>query len=97
MKADCCVLHFIDEFRVGGAQTHLVTMLREALRAWTTIEQRSRRGGDRWFRARRARLQLLIRLNRRTDAVKLLRLTRTLYPNSNMPDVDAAPDEQDHR
>jgi len=34
------ILHLIDELRVGGAQTHLVTMLREALRAYPGVSHR---------------------------------------------------------
>ncbi len=31
------ILHIIDEFKFGGAQTHLVTILREALRAFPNV------------------------------------------------------------
>ena len=35
MNRSARVIHLIDELRVGGAQTHLVTMLREARRSYT--------------------------------------------------------------
>ena len=55
--------------------------LRIALQRWETIERRSRRGGTRWMRARRARIELLRRLGDNGDAEKLIQLTRLLYPN----------------
>lgn len=41
MNPPLLILHVIDEFRVGGAQTHLVTMLREALRAWPGVSHQA--------------------------------------------------------
>jgi hypothetical protein len=55
--------------------------LRQALARWQEVESRSRRGGPRWRRARRARIELLTRLNERDEAEKLVRLTRLLYPD----------------
>jgi hypothetical protein len=55
--------------------------LRQALARWQQVESRSRRGGPRWRRARQARIELLTRLGERTEAEKLLRLTRLLYPD----------------
>jgi hypothetical protein len=54
--------------------------LRQALVRWTAVERRSRRGGERWLRARRARIELLNRLGEQAEAEKLVRLTRLLYP-----------------
>jgi hypothetical protein len=60
--------------------------LRQALARWQEVESRSRRGGPRWRRARKARIDLLTQLGDRNEAEKLSRLTRLLYP-----DWDAAP------
>lgn len=53
---------------------------RDALTMWRDIEQRSRGGSPRWFRARLARLELMTRLGRHDEAVKLLAITRVLHP-----------------
>jgi hypothetical protein len=55
--------------------------LQRALAAWKQVESRSRRGGDRWWRARKARIELLRRLGDAAEAEKLVRLTRLLYPD----------------
>ena len=60
--------------------------LRQALARWQEVESRSRRGGPRWRRARKARIDLLTQLGDRNEAEKLSRLTRLLYP-----DWDTAP------
>jgi hypothetical protein len=52
--------------------------LGEALQRWTAVERRSRRGGSRWSRARRARGNVLRRLGRDDEADKLERLTELL-------------------
>jgi hypothetical protein len=57
--------------------------LRNALAQWQAVEVRSRRGGDRWHRARAARIHLLSRLGESEQAEKLTRLTRLLYPDWN--------------
>ncbi|MEX2306060.1 MAG: hypothetical protein WD738_00610 [Pirellulales bacterium] len=54
---------------------------RQAHARWQNVESRSRRGGPRWRRARRARIELLSRLGDRAEAEKLVRLTRLLYPD----------------
>ncbi len=41
MRPESLVLHVIDEFKLGGAQTHLVTMLREAVRAYPHVGHRA--------------------------------------------------------
>jgi len=62
------------------AASESTTELRDALARWREVEQRSRRGGPRWRRARQARIDLLTRLGEPEEADKLLRLTRLLYP-----------------
>jgi len=57
--------------------------LREALTRWKIVESRSRSGGERWGRARRARIELLTRLGQTAEAEKLERLARRLYPDWN--------------
>lgn len=49
-----------------------------ALTAYARIESATRRGSDRWHRARRARIGLLIELGRTGEAEKLEKLTRLL-------------------
>lgn len=49
-----------------------------ALTAYARIESATRRGSDRWQRARRARIGLLIELGRTDEAQKLEKLTRLL-------------------
>ncbi len=53
--------------------------LREALQAWQTLEKRSKPGGQRWWRGRRARLALLEQLGEGEQAKKLRQLTEILY------------------
>ncbi|MGI9456348.1 MAG: tetratricopeptide repeat protein [Aeoliella sp.] len=53
---------------------------KQALVAWTRVESGSRRGGERWLRARQARIDLLTQLGRQQEAKKLRQLTRVLYP-----------------
>jgi tetratricopeptide (TPR) repeat protein len=55
--------------------------LRAALVRWQQVEQRSRPGSTRWYRARQARIELLRRLGDHEAEEKLLRLTRLLYPD----------------
>jgi len=55
------------------------TELREALQVWQQIEKRSKPGGLRWSRARRARLVLLEQLGEGGQAKKLRQLTEILY------------------
>jgi hypothetical protein len=55
--------------------------LRQSLAIWQAVEARSRRGSERWQRARHARIALLTRLGETGEAEKLLNLTRLLYPN----------------
>jgi hypothetical protein len=55
--------------------------LRQSLSRWQLVESRSRRGNDRWRRARAARIQLLTRLGETGEAEKLAQLTKLLYPN----------------
>lgn len=72
-----------ESYAVLLAQSESPAELREALTRWHEVEQRSRSGSPRWRRARRARIELLVRLGRRDEAEKLLRLTRLLYPDWN--------------
>lgn len=55
--------------------------LREALKLWQQIERRSKPGGPRWWRGRRARLRLLEQLGEGEQAKKLQQLTKILYPS----------------
>jgi hypothetical protein len=55
--------------------------LRQSLAKWRQVEKRSHRGGQRWRRARTARIELLAQLGDQAEADKLLRLTRLLYPD----------------
>ncbi len=55
------------------------TELREALRLWREVEQKSKPGGPRWTRGRRARLTLLEQLGERGQAEKLKQMTKILY------------------
>lgn len=56
--------------------------LREALKAWHTLEKRSKPGGPRWWRGRRARLELLDSLGEGGQAKKLRQLTKILHSKS---------------
>ncbi|QDU54337.1 hypothetical protein [Aeoliella mucimassa] len=49
-----------------------------ALAVWSQLERGSTRGGERWHRARQARIDLLNKLGRRQEAEKLEKLTRLL-------------------
>lgn len=49
-----------------------------ALARYALIESATRRGTDRWHRARQARIELLTKLGRRAEAEKLEKLTRIL-------------------
>jgi tetratricopeptide (TPR) repeat protein len=55
------------------------TELREALRQWHRLETKSKPGGQRWWRGRRARLELLEQLGEGGQAKKLRQLTEILY------------------
>lgn len=52
-----------------------------ALTRWQQLEGGSQRGGPRWFRARLARVRLLIALGESAEAQKLVKLTRLVYPD----------------
>lgn len=52
----------------------------QALAHWQRIESSSRRGGERWYRARLARVRLLRQLGQQDDAAKLVALTKVLQP-----------------
>ncbi len=56
--------------------------VREALRNWQILEKRSKPGGPRWWRGRRARLALLERLGEGEQAKQLQQLTKILYPEN---------------
>jgi hypothetical protein len=62
--------------------------LRQSLAQWQTVESRSRRGNDRWRRARQARIELLTRLGETAEAERLLRITRRQYPDWNAATPD---------
>jgi tetratricopeptide (TPR) repeat protein len=53
--------------------------LREALRVWQQLEKQSKPGSPRWWRGRRARLNLLKQLGEGEQAEKLKQLTEILY------------------
>ena len=53
--------------------------LQEALQLWQSIESRSKPDGQRWWRGRRARLELLEQLGEGGQAKKLRQLTEILY------------------
>jgi hypothetical protein len=63
--------------------------LRQALARWAAVEMRSRRGGERWLRARRARIEILRRIGDHAEAEKLVRLTQLLYPDWDALPADA--------
>ncbi len=65
------------------AQSSLERDLREGLDVWHQIEKRSKPGGPRWWRGRRARLALLKQLGEGEQAQKLEQLTKILYPASD--------------
>ncbi len=54
--------------------------LQLAFDRWTEVERQCQQSGPRWKRARRARIEILQRLGKQTEAEKLERLTRLLYP-----------------
>lgn len=54
---------------------------REALALWQTIEKRTGRATEEWFRARLARIELLGSLGQDDQAAKLLEITRVLHPD----------------
>ena len=58
----------------------LLSVLGKARSDWHDVEQKSRRGSDRWFRARLARAQIELRLGDAAAAAKIIRLTQALYP-----------------
>jgi hypothetical protein len=62
------------------AQSDSPEHMRLALSRWAAVEKRSRRGGERWFRAREARIEILTRLGDQQEAAKLVQLTRLLDP-----------------
>lgn len=70
-----------ESFATLLSQGNSADALRQALAQWQEVEQHSRRGGSRWRRARRARIELLTRLGDHDEAEKLTRLTRLLYPD----------------
>ncbi len=56
--------------------------LRESLDVWQQIERRSKPAGPRWWRARRARIDLLQQLGEGANAEKLRQITTLLYPGA---------------
>ncbi len=58
-----------------------------ALTRWQQLESGSQRGGPRWFRARLARVRLLVALGETAEAQKLVKLTRLVYPELGGGDV----------
>jgi len=75
--------------RDGELQEALAVLLSEsdakdgqeaALERFRQIEQKSRRGTDRWFRAREGQARMLLELGRNDEAAKLIRLTKILHP-----------------
>jgi hypothetical protein len=71
------------------AQSDSPEHLRQALARWSAVETRSRRGGERWLRARRARIDLLTRLGDQNEAAKLVQLTKLLYPDWDIAPTNA--------
>ncbi|MCI0333408.1 MAG: hypothetical protein L0228_09315 [Planctomycetes bacterium] len=70
-----------EQYAMLWAASNSPDELRQSLARWQAVESRSRRGGERWRRARRARIELLTRLGDSAEAEKLVRLTRLLYPD----------------
>lgn len=62
------------------SEGHDLSDLRESLKLWKQIEKRSKPGGPRWWRGRRARLALLKQLGEGERAERLKQLTEILYP-----------------
>ena len=56
--------------------------LRESLDVWQQIERRSKPAGPRWWRARRARIDLLEQLGKEAQAEKLRQITTVLHPRA---------------
>ena len=56
--------------------------LRESLDVWQQIERRSKPAGPRWWRARRARIELFKQLGEEAQAEKLRQITTVLYPGA---------------
>ncbi len=73
----------LEEYAELLAQSPRERELREGLDIWHQIEKRSKPGGPRWWRSRRARLALLKQLGEGERAQKLEQLTKILYPASD--------------
>jgi hypothetical protein len=78
-----------ERYAVLLSQSDSQEHLRLALAQWSAVEKRSRRGGERWLRARRARIEILTRLGDQAEAEKLVHLTRLLYPGWDAESTNA--------
>lgn len=67
-----------EEYAILLATSETAADRQTALELYARIETASRRGGDRWHRARQARIDLLIQIGRTDEARKLEKLTRLL-------------------
>jgi len=63
--------------------------MREALTRWGEIEQRSRPGTDRWYRAKYGQAEAMYRLGDTAHALRLIKVTQTLYPKLGGPELKA--------
>jgi len=70
-----------EQFALLLGDTDLPEELRQALGRWQDVEKRSKPGGDRWRRARRARITVLRQLNEQAKANQLEGIARSLYPD----------------
>ena len=71
--------HLLEEFASLLGQSDRESNRRESLKLWQQLEKRSKPGGPRWWRGRRARLALLEQIGEGEQAEKLKRLTEILY------------------
>lgn len=69
----------LEEFASLLGQSDSASNRRESLKLWQQLEKRSKPGGPRWWRGRRARLALLELIGEGEQAEKLKRLTEILY------------------
>lgn len=72
-----------EEYAELLADSDMVADREAALARYALIESATRRGTERWHRARRARIELLMKLGRRAEAEKLEKLTRLLGGREN--------------
>ncbi|HUQ71900.1 MAG TPA: hypothetical protein VM165_20385, partial [Planctomycetaceae bacterium] len=54
---------------------------------WQTVQTLSTAGSTEWMSARLQEIEVCLALGDRAEALKLLRLTRLLYPDLNSPEL----------